>query len=84
VAKDVRRDVQVISTDQLESGFIMGRVRTINVLYSAKGLISEPEFGELKKIKIDEIWEWSGHNWGLSQHRVFHVMNNMYAIHVNT
>lgn len=63
VAKDVRRDVQVISTDQLESGFIIGRVRTINVLYSAKGLISEPEFGELEKIKIDEIWEWSVFGW---------------------
>ena len=44
VARDVRREILIVSAARLDDGFIMGRVRTTNVLYVSKGLASEPEF----------------------------------------
>jgi hypothetical protein len=43
---------------------ITARTRTWNVLYAAKGLVPEPPFGEASRVKIKDLWEWTGERWG--------------------
>jgi hypothetical protein len=64
VARDVRRDILIISTAKIDEGIITGRVRTTNVLYLHKGLVAKPEFGPETELRIDEMWKWTGNSWG--------------------
>ena len=64
IARDVRRDVEVVSAAKIDEGIITGRVRTTNLLYVSRGLIEQPDFGPPQELRIDDIWHWSGQNWG--------------------
>ena len=64
IACDVRREIEIVSTARIDEGIITGRVRTINVLYVAKGLVPEPEFEPPRELRIDEMWHWTGRSWG--------------------
>jgi hypothetical protein len=64
IARDVRRDILVISVARVDEGIITGRVRTTNVLYLSKGLIPQPEFQAARELRIDEMWHWTGKSWG--------------------
>ena len=64
VARDIRRDVEVVATDRLKEGFITARVRTINVLYQMKGLVPESEFEPPREIALVDLWVWTGQPWG--------------------
>ena len=64
VARDVRRDILVVSAARIDEGLIACRVRTTNVLYAVNGLVAEPEFEPTMELKIDELWQWTGKNWG--------------------
>jgi hypothetical protein len=44
IARDVRRDIQIVSAARIDEGFITARIRTSNVLYDSKGLAAKPEF----------------------------------------
>ena len=64
IARDIRRDILVVSAARIDDGIIVGRVRTTNVLYLSNGLIFEPEFEPARELHIDEIWDWTGKSWG--------------------
>jgi hypothetical protein len=64
IARDVKREVRVISIDQISEGVIVGQVRTNNVLYLSKGFVKEQDFGEPMTLEIDTLWDWSGQPWG--------------------
>lgn len=64
IARDVRREILIVSAARLDEGYITVRVRTVNVLYVSKGLIPEPEFEAPSEMRFDEVWKWSGKNWG--------------------
>lgn len=64
IARDVRRDILVVSAAKVAEGIITGRVRTTNVLYVSKGLVPEPEFEPARELHIDEMWHWTGEDWG--------------------
>lgn len=64
IARDVRRDILIVSTARLEEGMITGRVRTTNVLYVSRGLMPQPEFETTRELHIDEMWQWTGKSWG--------------------
>lgn len=64
VAFDVRRDIQILSAERLDEGVIVGRVRTVNVLYLAHGLQDEPLFGPPTELRLDQLWHWEGQPWG--------------------
>ena len=64
VARDVCREAQIIDTSELDAGFVRARVRTWNLLYVHRGLSTEPGFGEVRRIHVDELWKWSGESWG--------------------
>jgi hypothetical protein len=64
VARDVRRDVEVLDAAQIDGGIITARVRTWNVLYAAKGLAPVPAFGDVRTVEIRDLWVWSGTPWG--------------------
>jgi hypothetical protein len=64
IARDVRREILIVSAAQLEEGFITGRVRTTNVLYVSKGLAPQPEFELPRELQIKEMWNWTGKSWG--------------------
>jgi hypothetical protein len=64
IARDIRRDIQVVSAARIDEGFITARIRTSNVLYVSKGLTAQPEFEPAKEMRLDEIWKWTGKNWG--------------------
>jgi hypothetical protein len=64
IARDVRRDVLVVSTERIDEGIITGRIRTTNLLYLSKGLVDPPEFGAPRELRISEIWHWTGQSWG--------------------
>ena len=64
IAKDVRRDVLVVSVARLEHGVILGQVRTTNVLYVGRGLAKEPEFDSPQELRLNEVWNWTGQDWG--------------------
>ena len=64
IARDVRRDIQIVSSAKIDEGFITARVRTSNVLYVSKGLAAKPEFEPAREMRLDEVWKWSGKSWG--------------------
>jgi hypothetical protein len=64
VARDVRRDILVVSAARADEGMITARVRTTNVLYVARGLMPEPEFDPPRELHVDDMWKWTGQSWG--------------------
>jgi hypothetical protein len=64
IARDIRRDILIVSLAQVDDGFIIGRVRTTNVLYLSRGLVPEPEFEPAQDLRIEEMWRWTGKSWG--------------------
>lgn len=64
IARDVRRDIQIVSAARIDDGFITVRVRTSNVLYVSKGLTAKAEFDSPREMRLDEIWTWTGKSWG--------------------
>ena len=64
VAKDIRRDVEVTDASEIDAGVITARTRTWNLLYAARGLKEKPSFGSVRRIRIDNLWDWEGELWG--------------------
>jgi hypothetical protein len=64
IARDVRREVLVISAAEIDDGYITARIRTTNILYLSHGLTSAPPFGPAERVEIDRLWKWSGKSWG--------------------
>ena len=64
IARDIKREVLVVSADEIEAGFVTARIRTINLLYLSKGLVQKEDFGPFERIEIEKLWEWSGQPWG--------------------
>jgi hypothetical protein len=64
LAKDIRRDIEVVDVSRIDAGLISARIRTWNVLYAVKGLAPEPPFGDVREIQIRDLWIWSGETWG--------------------
>lgn len=64
IARDVRREILIVSAAKFAEGIITGRTRTINVLYASRGLVSEPEFGPPQELRIDELWHCTEQSWG--------------------
>jgi hypothetical protein len=64
IARDVRREILIVSAAKVEEGIITGRVRTKNLLYCSRGLVPWPEYGPPRELRIDEMWHWTGQRWG--------------------
>lgn len=64
IARDVRRDVEILDITRLQEGFITARVRTTNILYVTKGLVPQPDFEPAREIAVIDLWTWSGQPWG--------------------
>ncbi len=64
VARDVRRDVEVVDASGIDRGIISARIRTWKVLYAAKEITPKPLFGEVVTVAIEDLWDWSGQPWG--------------------
>jgi len=64
IAKDVRRDILIVSVERIDEGVIAGQVRTMNLLYVARGHVPRPEFEPTKELRIEEMWVWTGQPWG--------------------
>lgn len=64
IAKDIRREVLVVSVAELDDGVITARIKTTNLLYKAKGLVEESDFNPPERVSIDSLWKWSGASWG--------------------
>lgn len=64
IARDIRRDILIVSAARVDEGIITGRVRTTNVLYFSRGLIPQPEFEPARELRIAEMWHWTGKSWG--------------------
>ena len=54
----------IVSAARIEEGLIIGRVRTTNVLYVARGLVPKPEFEPPRELRLSEMWHWTGQSWG--------------------
>ena len=64
IARDVHREILILSTARLDDGVITARVRTSNVLYLARGFEHEPEFGPPQELRVEEMWRWTGQSGG--------------------
>lgn len=64
IAREVRREILVINIDEIESGSIVVRTRTNNVLYLSKNLTGKSEFGDPERVPIENVWNWTGQSWG--------------------
>ena len=64
IARDVRRDVLIVSAARIDEGIVTAQVRTTNVLYVSRGLVPAPAFDSARELHIDELWHWSGKIWG--------------------
>jgi len=64
IAKDVRRDVEIVDASRADVGVFTVRTRTWNVLYAIKGLEPQPPFEDLREVAIRDLWKWSGELWG--------------------
>lgn len=64
IARDVRRDIQIVSAARIDDGFITARVRTSNMLYVSEGLKAQSAFKPAREMHFYEIWHWPGKSWG--------------------
>lgn len=64
IARDIRRDILIVSVARLDEGLIVARVRTTNVLYVSRGLMAEPAFEPPRELQLATMWEWTGQRWG--------------------
>ncbi|WP_442511512.1 hypothetical protein SH528x_003193 [Novipirellula sp. SH528] len=64
IAKDVKREVLIVSNDEIDDGFVTVRMRTNNILYLHNRLTKEMDFGSPERIAIEDMWHWSGKSWG--------------------
>ncbi len=64
VAKDIRREIEVIDASEIEAGFVGVRTRTWNVLYASKGGQPPPSFSNKQRVALDRLWVWDGSPWG--------------------
>lgn len=64
IARDIRREILIVSAAKAEEGIITGRVRTTNVLYVSHHLARKSEFGPPQELLISEMWHWTGQPWG--------------------
>ena len=64
VARDIRREVEVIDSSTIEDGYILAKVRTWNTLHEIKGIEKKPEFGEVERLHVKDLWNWTGQTWG--------------------
>ncbi len=64
IAKDVRREILIVSADELDDGFVTARIRTTNVLYLSSGLVTSEPFGPTVRIPVANLWDWTGQSWG--------------------
>jgi hypothetical protein len=64
IARDIRRDVLVISAARIDEGILIGSVRTTNILYVARGLIAAPPFEPPRELRVADLWKWTGQPWG--------------------
>jgi len=64
IARDIRRDVMILSAHDIDDGFITARIRTTNVMYLSRGVVPSLAFGPPERIAIDKLWVWSGQTWG--------------------
>ncbi|MGL6076000.1 MAG: hypothetical protein ACRC8S_17725 [Fimbriiglobus sp.] len=62
IARDVRREILIVSTAKIGAGIIVGRVRTTNLLYVR--FVPKPEFEPARELRLDELWHWPGQSWG--------------------
>jgi hypothetical protein len=64
IAQDIIREIEIVDTQEIDTGIISARVRTWNVLYVVKGLAIKPDFGDVQRLKIEQLWNWDGASWG--------------------
>jgi hypothetical protein len=64
IAKDIRRDVEVVDASEVDAGYITAKVRTWNALYAVRGLAQKPELSEPRRLEIRTLWAWTGESWG--------------------
>jgi len=64
IARDVRREVEILDTTRLEEGYVTARVRTFNVLYVSNGIQKKSEFEEAREVALSDLWKWTGQSWG--------------------
>src|SRR3954463_10376285 len=64
IAKDIRREIVIVSAARVEEGMITVRVRTTTFLSVSGGLAPEPEFEPARELRIDDMWHWTGKSWG--------------------
>ena len=64
IARDVQREVLVVSVAELDDGVITARIRTTNLLYETAGLVEKSDFSPPERVPIDRLWNWSGASWG--------------------
>jgi hypothetical protein len=64
LAPDIRRDVEVVDVSLIDAGVVTAKIRTWNVLYSARGISPKPAFGAARMTTIKGLWVWSGAAWG--------------------
>ncbi|HTR41170.1 MAG TPA: hypothetical protein VMH87_06100 [Pseudomonadales bacterium] len=64
IARDVLREILVVSAAKIDEGIIIGCVRTTNVLYVSRRLVPQPGFEPARELRISEMWHWTGKNWG--------------------
>ena len=64
VAKDVKREIEVVDNAGLQDGTITVRARTFNILYLSKGFGTEPELGDPVTVPLRALWGWGGADFG--------------------
>ena len=64
IARDVFREIIVLSVDKLGEGIVTVRMKTTNILYTMAGLTEEEDFSEPKEVRVGDLWKWTGNAWG--------------------
>ena len=64
LARDIRREVEIVDASDVEGGYVIARIRTWNLLYVARGMAAVPEFSAPRRVAITDLWKWTGQEWG--------------------
>jgi len=64
VARDIRRDIEIVDVADVDNGILTVKTRTWNLLHAIRGRHEKPPFGDVRQVEIEHLWDWDGEQWG--------------------
>jgi hypothetical protein len=63
IGRDLRREVQIVSSRRIDEGVVTARVRTTKILNFSRGVATKVAFEPARELCVEQMWDWPGESW---------------------